>query len=335
MLKTPKFWHKKGFIANLLIPLSVIYFILKRLWLVFESEEKEFKFTSIFVGNPIAGGSGKTPAVIAITKIIKNKYPEKRLCVITKGYGGSIIKPTIISDENTVDETGDEAIIIAKHTEVIVAKNRLEGCKFAEDKGYEIVLFDDGMHDNRIKKNACIMVIDGKYGFGNNLVFPAGPLRDRLDIAAKNATHILLIGRDEKSIISRLKRRKIELPVINSSIATVKNPDKKLDYIAFAGLGRPEKFFDMLKINLGLNISETLDFPDHHQYDNEDLNFIKTVSESKNAKILTTEKDYVKLPPKFQEEVECVKIELKIEDVKIPRIVEKILLRKEEKGIRD
>lgn len=328
MLKTPKFWHKKGLISNLLIPFSVIYFLLKRFWLLFEGEEKSFKFTTIFVGNPIAGGSGKTPAVMAITKFIKEKYPEKKLCVISKGYGGSIVEPTIITVENNVEETGDEAKIIAEYTDVIIAKNRLEGCKFAEEKAYEIVIFDDGMHDNRIKKDVCFMVIDGKYGFGNGLVFPAGPLRDRLDIAAKNATHCLMIGRDEKNIISKLKRRKIELPLINSAIATVKPPDKKQSYIAFAGLGRPEKFFDMLKVNLGLNVLESLDFPDHHQYDNEDLNFIKTIAENKNAKILTTEKDYVKLPEKFQKEVECVKIELKIEKDKLPKILEKALLRK-------
>ena len=326
MFNTPKFWHKKGFLAFLFIPFSVIYFLIKRVFTAFEKPSQKFNFTTIFVGNPIAGGSGKTPSVAAIAKLVRENYPQKKLCVISKGYGGSIIEPEILDvAKHTAEEAGDEPLILAKYADVIIAKNRFKACAFAAEKNYEITIFDDGMHDNRIEKDLCIMVIDGKYGFGNGLVFPAGPLRDRLDIATKNTTHTLLIGRDEKNIIQRLEKRSLKTPIIKASVSSLTSPDKKQSYIAFAGLARPEKFFDMLKINMGLNIAETIDFPDHYNYDNGDLNYIKSLAESYKAKILTTEKDYVKLPELFQKEVEAIKIELKFEDDKMLEILEKTI----------
>jgi tetraacyldisaccharide 4'-kinase len=315
MLPTPKFWNEKNLLANILIPLSVLYFLIVRTSKLFEKSETKFKFFSIFVGNVVAGGAGKTPTVCAIAKIIKNKFPDKKLCVISKGYGGGISKPTLINPQtHTAYDAGDEPIIISKYCDVIVANNRFQACKFADENNYEIVIFDDGIHDARIHKDISLMVIDGKYGFGNGLVMPAGPLRDRADIAMKKATHIVLISRDEKNILKKLELRKSLKPVFNSHITNITNHDKSRAYLAFAGLARPEKFFQSLQTNLGLNIQDTVEFPDHYYYNNDDLNYIKKRADKNNLKILTTEKDFVKLPEAFQKEVGCVKIELEFDD---------------------
>ena len=251
MFSTPKFWDHKGILAHIMLPFSVIYFLLKRIIEAFKRKEKKFNFCSILVGNAVVGGAGKTPTCISIAKLIKHNFPEKKLCIVTKGYGGSITSPTLLDPKkHSFNETGDEPQILAKTCDVIIAKNRFRGAEFAEQNNYDVVIFDDGIHDRRIKKDFSLLVIDGKYGIGNGLVLPAGPLRDRLDITAKYATHILMIGKDEKKIIDKLKRRKIDPPVLKAQISNLSQPDKEKTYIAFAGIGRPQKFFDVLRFDM-------------------------------------------------------------------------------------
>lgn len=326
MMVTPKFWSRNSFLAHLLLPFSVIYFLIKRLVESFKKQQKTFGFFSIIVGNAVLGGAGKTPTCAAIAKIIRKISPDKKLCIITKGYGGTIRKPTIINTQtNLAKETGDEPQILAKICDVIVSYDRLKGAEFAEQQGYKIVIFDDGLHDKRIKSNIALLVIDGKYGNGNGMVFPAGPLRDRFDIAANSATHIIIIGKDEKKTLDKLRRRKINKPTFRTYISNLTTPDKAQTYIAFAGIGRPEKFFDMLRFEIKLKVVDTIEFPDHHNYENDDLEYIKSVASKHNARILTTEKDYVKLPELFRKECEFIEIELKFDDNDFEGILQKSL----------
>jgi tetraacyldisaccharide 4'-kinase len=323
---TPKFWDNKGFLAHLLVPVSVFYFIIKRILESLKPAERKFSFYSIIVGNAVTGGAGKTPTVIAAAKMIREKFPDKKLCIVTKGYGGRISSPTLIDiTQHDAAEAGDEAQIIAKFANVIVAKDRLKGAEFAEKNGFEVVIFDDGIHDKRIKKDLALLVIEGKYGVGNGFLFPSGPLRDRLDITASVATHIIMIGKDEKKILDKLKRRKIEHPVFKAFINNVTQPEKEQNYVAFAGIGRPQKFFDMLRFEMKLKLLETIEFPDHFNYESPDLDYIKSVATKHNADILTTEKDFVKLPDAFKKDCKFIAIELKFEDKSFENLLEKQL----------
>jgi len=168
-------------------------------------------------------------------------------------------------------------------------------------------------------------VIDGKYGFGNSIVLPAGPLRDRLDLAVSGVDYLILIGADEKKAVTQVTRATKKIfPVIKSFINPLSEIDEKQKYVAFAAIGRPQKFFDMLKNELKFDIVETVEFADHHFYESSDFETLQNIAKSHNAKLITTEKDLVKLPPEFAFQVACMKIELAFDDNQIEDILARL-----------
>ena len=292
------------------MPVSIITFFVKRV--IDRKNPNPFKTSlkTICVGNAVMGGGGKTPTVIELNKQLKKLYPNKKIVVISKGYKGKITGPHIVDNKDLAIDVGDEPCIIAREANVIVSKDRLKGLKFAEENGYEIAIFDDGLHDKRINYDISYLVIDGEYGFGNNLVFPAGPLRDRIDYACKNADEIIIIGKDEKDILKKLGRRvKKDFRIHRAAIKITNLIDTSNIYVAFAGLARPSKFFNTLE-KMKAGIVEKIDFPDHHNYSDDDIEFLKTLAENEKAKLITTEKDFVKLPEDFKKELEVLKIEI-------------------------
>lgn len=320
--KTPEFWSREGIVSQLLLPLTVIYFICKR---IFSSHSKPQKFNCkiITVGNPVVGGAGKTPTAIAIYKMLKSLHKGRKICFLSKGYGG-VLKGPILADleKHQASEIGDEPVLLAAKAPVIISKDRLKGVEFADKEGFDIVITDDGLHDDRFGKSLNLAVIDGPYGLGNRLVLPSGPLRDRIDLALRNVENVLIVGEDKKETTEYLKKRVgRKFNILRSDIKVTSKHDPKGIYLAFAGIARPQKFFDTLN-DLKLYTCETVEFPDHHAYSEDDIKYLKEISAQNKAKLITTEKDYVKLPEKFKKEVDCVKIELNFADKKK---VEKLL----------
>jgi len=307
--KTPKFWQKDGIIANILFPLSFIYFIFLRL---FASKPKmqNLGINIVTIGNPIAGGAGKTPTSICVMKLLQGEFTSLNPCFVSKGYGGSNQSPLLIDlAKHDAEITGDEPQLLAKIAPTIIANTRIEAIKFAKEKGFNFVVTDDGLHDSSFKKLANIAVINGKYGLGNRLLLPAGPLRDRIDISFANVDKIILIGEDENNVIEYIKEKtEKDFEVFNIDVEYVSTHSESQIYAAFCGLANPEKFYNSLSEN-NLTLAKKIDFPDHHNYSEDDIKFLKSIAEEEKAKLITTEKDLVKLQGDFAEQVECLKIE--------------------------
>lgn len=323
--KTPKFWHESSAIAQLLVPLTVLYFLIKR---IFDRkiQAKKFPTKIICVGNVIAGGAGKTPAAQAIYKRLRSLKPNAKIAFITTGFKAKIYGPVKVDIKiHTAKDVGDESFILAHTGDTIICKDRLKAVELAVSEGFEYLVLDDGMHDKRIFKDITFLVIDGKYGFGNNFVMPSGPLRDRLDFAAAGTDQIILIGEDERNALKILKyATKKELPVLKSFIDVASKIDEKQVYVAFAGIGRPQKFFDMLKNDMKLVLAQTMEFADHHVYNDNDIEALEALAKAEKAKLITTRKDAVKLPKDFLEKIDVVDISLEFEDKEIDKILSKL-----------
>ncbi len=323
--KTPRFWHENGFIPQLLIPFAVIYFILKR---IFSSRAKPQKFEAkiICIGNAIAGGAGKTPAAIAVYKELQKQKPAAKICFVSTAFRAKIYGPEKIDiSKHTVADVGDEAFLLASHGNAVICKNRVKAVEYAISLGFTYIILDDGLHDKRIHKDITFLMIDGNYGFGNGLILPCGPLRDRLDYAVEGTDHIILIGEDKTKAVEQVNAfTKKKYPVIRSFIDTTTKIDETNIYVAFAGIGRPQKFFDTLKNDMKLVVAETVEFPDHHTYNESDFETLNNIAASQKAKLITTEKDFVKLPKEFAANVECLKIELQFDDGQVPQILNKL-----------
>jgi tetraacyldisaccharide 4'-kinase len=326
MASKPKFWQINGFIAHMLMPLSVPYFLYLRLKnRNFENNNiiaKKLAAKIICVGNAVVGGAGKTPTAIKICQTIKAQNPNAKIAFISKGYKGSQKAPILVDAKiHTPKQVGDEPLLLANYAPIFVGKNRLQTCELAINNGFEVLILDDGMQDNSLVKDINFLVIDGAYGFGNCMILPAGPLRDRIDYAAKNISAAIIIGKDETGAIDFLKRKiytkllpeqkNIDFKVINAEIESNQKPFANCNYIGFAGIGRPEKFFDSLR-KYNFNLAYTLSFDDHYFYDSNDENNLIQLAQKYNAKLITTEKDFVKLSPEFKKQVEVLKIELNL-----------------------
>lgn len=305
-MKTPKFWEEDNIKAKLLSPLSFFYKKATETRLAKEAEYKS-KLPVICIGNITAGGAGKTPAAIALAKLLQ--AAGKKPNFVSKGYGRKSDE-TLFVENQSVQITGDEPKLLAAVAPTIVSSSRVEGAKKAEENNAEIIILDDGFQDSALEKTISFLVIDGKYGIGNGKVIPAGPLRESFEAGVNRATAIIIIGEQTAKIPSTNK------PTIKANLE-IKIPDeiKEEDIVAFCGLGVPGKFFDSLK-NTGLNITEEISFPDHHAYTEEDFRNIFAAATNKNSVVVTTEKDYVKVPDHLRKLIYCVKAKMVFEDEK-------------------
>lgn len=295
-LIAPKFWKTRNTFSLLLSPLSVIYKLISS-YLSFVPENKKYqpKAKVIRVGNITLGGAGKTPVVLSLAKI----FAKHKTAILTRGYKGSLTGPVMLNEHHKIDEVGDEALLLFKKAPICVSKNRLDGIKYLENLGYDLIITDDGMQDNRFKPYLTIMVIDGHYGFGNKMLFPAGPLRESIESGIKKSDFAVVIGEEELDY---------QLPILQANL-TSKTHLKEQRFIAFAGIGNPEKFFLSVEKAGGIVI-EKLAFADHYQYTQTDIeNLI-----AKGHKLITTEKDYVRIDPKYYHKIEVLPVDLAWKD---------------------
>ncbi len=289
-LKQPSYWHKnseKPYSWFFLIGLS--YFYQGVTWLL-QSLKAPVTLTapSVCVGNAIAGGAGKTPTLIALAKLLD---PEK-IVFLTRGYGGSIKEPTDVSQIHTHKDVGDEALLLFQTAPVIVARDRVLGAEVARDFYPDrIILIDDGLQNRHFRAWLNILVWDD-FGIGNGLTMPAGPLREPLERLLPKCDAVINLNTKEP----------LNAP-LTAFLATARIPEKLTDITvkAFAGIGRPEKFEQSLLSN-GCIIEEFKKFPDHHRYTIDD---VKTIIDTKTP-VLTTEKDWVRLPKAARDKVVAV-----------------------------
>ena len=293
--KKPKFWDDAGLSvwSLILYPFSIIFLLCSLLVRLFKIEKK-FSIPIICVGNIYVGGTGKTPLALEIFKIIKSN--EKNPGFIKKGY----------------DYLYDEIQMLKKIGETFTNKNRKKAISSLILSGHDVAILDDGFQDFSIKKNFSILCFNSKQLVGNGFIIPSGPLRESFS-SIKKADCIFINGDRNLEFENKIKEINKNIKIFYS-IYKIKNPDKfkNKKVIAFAGIGNPSNFFNLLKKN-NINVKKTFSFPDHHNYSDKDYNYLLKLKEQ-DVLLVTTEKDYSRLNDKMKKSFEYVEIDLEIEN---------------------
>lgn len=311
-MRTPKLWKSKNIFSIFLFPVSLIYGFFRKIHKTFSKEYKSKKLNIVCIGNLTAGGNGKTPVAIKIGEIFKQN--GKNFAYLSKGYKGKIndfVK--VDSRKHTYLDVGDEPLLLSKITDTFVCKNRKKAIQILENKyNYDFIIMDDGFQNPTIYKNKNIIVVDGEYGIGNGFLLPAGPLRENLKDAIKRIDFVIIIGNDKQNLEEYFLKNNIK--VFKASIKEkIKNINNNQKYIAFSGIGRPEKFFNSLK-KVGCNVIKEISFEDHHIYTNNEIEKILLTAKKENAKVITTSKDWIKLAKNYQNQIDVLEIEIDLLD---------------------
>lgn len=303
-LKTPQFWYKKKSIISLiLLPIAFLYQQIHGL-LQRTKSPTSVSVPVICVGNAVAGGSGKTPTVIALTSIIKKHALAQNPYILSRGYGRNTGAVTLVTDNTgEVDITGDEAPLLAAAAPVVLSSNRLDGARYAIDQGADLLIMDDGFFNKDLYQDIKMLVVDRQMDFGNGRTLPAGPLREPLSKILPRTNCVMTIG----------QKFAANLPVFETEIKPLVQSDPNKTYIGFAGIGFPDKFKNTL-IDENYNLVGWHAFPDHYTYSQNDLDQLIAEANDKDAVLITTEKDHARIPNDLKNKVQTLPISLIIKD---------------------
>lgn len=305
-LTAPSFWHAPAptGLSNLLLPLSKVTSYLTRQRQTRPS--LKLPIPVLCCGNITVGGTGKTPLTLHLIRQLIQRGLNPH--VITRGHGGRSKRTGLITPErDRAIDVGDETMLLAQLAPTWRGSNRQTNALRAVNSGADCLLLDDGLQDPALHKDMSILTIDGPVGFGNQRLLPAGPLRESLADALPRLDAAVIFGEDSHKIAQQLPR---ELLLLKGRLSPTDDLNKLRGHqiIAFAGIGRPEKFFTMLQ-EAGLTLLRTLTFPDHHIYSDRELKQLAQLAHAPDTILVTTEKDCVKLPPLFQHFVTSIAIE--------------------------
>ena len=297
-LKKPKFWDykKPNLTAYLLLPIASTISSISSL--IKNSNKKKYKIRTICIGNIYLGGTGKTSLSIKLNKILTSK--KLKSCFIKKYYKNQI----------------DEQKILENSGKLFLSSKRIDAIQEAENQNYDIAIVDDGLQDKSIDYDLRIVCFNNINWIGNGMIIPSGPLRENIN-NLKNYDHIFLNGNLEN--IDYLKREIIKFnSKINIHLATYEpinlNEFKKNEkYIVFSGIGNHNTFVSMVKNN-GFEVIREIEFPDHYNYSEKEINDILSEAKKLNCEIITTEKDMSRLNQKYLNKIKILKSELKIID---------------------
>ena len=298
--KKPLFWDfkKVSFFSVILFPFSIIY--LGLIWIIkiiktFKTYKKS-PIPVLCVGNIYLGGTGKTPLA-------------REIFNISKSLGKN---PAFIKKYH--DNLSDEINMLKNTGKTFTSNKRLEGIFLSFSENYDVAILDDGFQDFSIKPNFSILCFNSKQLIGNGFVMPSGPLREPLNSVLR-ANCIIINGEKtnetlefEKKIIKILEGKKLHFFYSKYKIKNIEKIQNK-EIIAFAGIGNPSNFFDLLKEN-NINMNKTYSFPDHHNYSEKDF---EKILGDKSRKIVTTEKDYYRMNDEQRQNCEYIEVSLEIE----------------------
>ena len=297
-LKKPKFWDykKPNIYSYLLIPIAKFLQLISNLKK--KSNPKKFKIKTICIGNIYLGGTGKTSLAIKINKILNKKNIKS--CFIKKKY----------SNQN------DEQRLLNNYGKIFVALNRADAIKQAEKENYDVAILDDGLQDKSIVYDLSFVCFNNLNWIGNGMTIPAGPLREDIN-NLQYYNNIFLNGN-----LENLEKLKKEIYKINPNLNIYLGKYEPLNlnefeigksYFLFSGIGNHQTLVSMLKNN-GLKIIKDIEFPDHYEYTETDLNNILNEAKNLECQIITTEKDYFRLRNNNLDKFKIIKSELKILD---------------------
>ena len=292
-MKAPKFWNSgaSSLVPQMLAPLSAVYQLAN--WLHRSRMKTEtVSVPVICIGNVVAGGAGKTPVAIAIAQFLEKLGWVPHF--LSRGYGGSLEGPErVVLDVHDASMVGDEPLLLAGVAPTWVAKDRLAGAKAAIAAGANVIVMDDGLQNPSIEKTISVLVIDGDFGVGNGRLMPAGPLREAPSSAVKKSDAIVVVG----DTAIKLQFDTGNVPVFRARIVPHALQSELVGekVVAFAGIGRPGKFFKSLEL-AGADIVAAVEFADHHPFSQNDIMKLVEKASLHNAALVTTRKDYVRLP---------------------------------------
>ena len=300
-LNKPKFWDDKkiSFLAIILLPLT-IFITINNLILSVISKKKSKKIKTICVGNIYIGGTGKTPLTIKLYDIFKEL--NYKVSTAKKFY----------------KKHSDEQIILKNKTNLIIASTRHKALEEAIKKKNELVIFDDGLQDDKIDYDLKFVCFNSTKWIGNGFLIPSGPLREKIS-SLKKYDVVFLNGNN--SNIEDIKKKIYQINQRIEIFETIYKPinlekiDLSKKYIVFSGIGNSNSFKETL-IENNINVIKEIIFPDHYHYKKDDIKKIKLDAKKVGANIITTEKDYVKLTEEDKKEIEYLEISLEIKKEK-------------------
>jgi tetraacyldisaccharide 4'-kinase len=294
-LRTPFWWYRsRGPLAAALAPLAAIYGRMAESKTTGVTPYRS-RLPALCIGNFTAGGGGKTPTAIAVAGLLK--AAGERPYFLTRGYGGKTEGPLLVSEDHSAAEVGDETLLLRAHAPVVVAADRAAGAKLIEGTDATVIVMDDGFQNPGLAKDLSLIVADAATGIGNGLVMPAGPLRAPLETQLVRADALLLIGDGGRGTALAKAFEAKGKPVFKARLVPQGDPRwlGVLPVIGFAGIANPKKFYATLSQH-GARLIDTWSYPDHHVYRERQAERLLRWATRNNAMLVTTEKDWVRLP---------------------------------------
>lgn len=292
---TPSWWYRRpGIMAVLLSPVSLVWrWVAGLRW----SLARPYRSTLpvICVGNLTAGGAGKTPAALAIARMLQQEGLKPAF--LTRGYGGTKKGPHLVDRAlDTANDVGDEPMLLARVAATVVSADRAKGARLIETLKADLIIMDDGFQNPGVSKNYVLLVLDRARGIGNGHVIPSGPLRADLNRQLPRAQAIIAVGKGTAGDAVIEKAKSLDLTIFDAEIRPKDRASwlKEKPIVAFAGIGDPAKFFATIE-TLGGTISQRMVFEDHHAFSHDDANTLQKLAGALRAQLVTTEKDMARI----------------------------------------